>query len=114
MTKLLQRLHDELVRRQYTTTTRESYLRIVQAFRRHVGRRLDRIGPDDLRHYQVFLLEERKLERRETPPMNANDYTLHSRGIFQPMPGWTPNYEFLLAQIRATETANARGVRASS
>ena len=28
MTKLLQRLHDELVRRHYATTTRESYLRI--------------------------------------------------------------------------------------
>ena len=34
MTKLLQRLHDELVRRHYGTTTRESYLRIVKAFHR--------------------------------------------------------------------------------
>jgi integrase/recombinase XerD len=61
VTKLLQRLHDELVRRHYATTTRESYLKIVKAFHRHTGRRLDRIGPDDLRRYQVFLLEERKL-----------------------------------------------------
>ena len=34
MTKLLQRLHDELVRRHYATTTRESYLRILNAFQR--------------------------------------------------------------------------------
>jgi integrase/recombinase XerD len=61
VTKLLQRLHDELVRRHYAITTRESYLKIVKAFHRHTGRRLDRIGPDDLRRYQVFLLEERKL-----------------------------------------------------
>ena len=61
MTKLLQRLHDELVRRHYATTTREGYLKIVTSFSRHAGRRLDRIGPDDLRRYQVFLLEERKL-----------------------------------------------------
>jgi site-specific recombinase XerD len=61
VTKLLQRLHDELVRRHYATTTRESYLKIVKAFHRHTGRRLDRIGPDDLRRYQVFLLEDRKL-----------------------------------------------------
>ena len=61
MTKLLQCLHDELVRRQYATTTRESYLKIVNAFQRHAGLRLDRVGPDDLRWYQVFLLEERKL-----------------------------------------------------
>ena len=61
MTALLQRLHDELVRRQYATTTRDSYLKIVNAFHRHTGQRLDRVGPDDLRRYQVFLLEERKL-----------------------------------------------------
>ena len=61
MTKLLQRRHDALVRRHYATTTRESYLKIVKACHRHTGRRLDRIGPDDLRRYQVFLLEERKL-----------------------------------------------------
>ena len=61
MTKLLQRLHDELVRRQYAATTRDSYLKIVNAFHRHAGQRLDRVGPDDLRRYQVFLLEERKL-----------------------------------------------------
>jgi integrase/recombinase XerD len=61
VTKLLQRLHDELVRRDYATTTRESYLRIVKAFHRRSGARLDRVGPDDLRRYQVYLLEERKL-----------------------------------------------------
>ena len=61
MTQLLQRLHDELVRRNYATTTRQGYLRIVKAFHRHTGHRLDRVGPDDLRRYQVYLLEERKL-----------------------------------------------------
>jgi len=61
VTQLLQRLHDELVRRNYATTTRESYLRSVTSFHRHAGRPLDRIGPDDLRRYQVYLLEERKL-----------------------------------------------------
>jgi hypothetical protein len=50
----------ELVRRDYATT-RDSYLRIVKAFHRRTGGRLDRIGPDDLRRYQVYLLEERKL-----------------------------------------------------
>ena len=61
MTKLLQRLHDELVRRHYAITTRESYLRIVKAFHRRSGGRLDRVGPDELRRYQIYLLEERKL-----------------------------------------------------
>jgi integrase/recombinase XerD len=61
VTPLLQRLHDELVRRHYATTTRESYLKILNAFHRHVGKRLDRVGPNDLRRYQVYLLEERRL-----------------------------------------------------
>ena len=61
MTKLLQRLHDELVRRHYATTTRESYLKILKAFHRYVGKRLDHVGPHDLRRYQVYLLEERRL-----------------------------------------------------
>jgi integrase/recombinase XerD len=61
VTKVLQRLHDELVRRHYATTTRESYLRILKAFHRHIGKRLDHVGPDDLRRYQVYLLEDRRL-----------------------------------------------------
>jgi integrase/recombinase XerD len=61
VTKSLQRLHDELVRRDYPTTTRESYLKILKAFHRHVGKRLDHVGPHDLRRYQVHLLEERRL-----------------------------------------------------
>ena len=61
MTQLQQQLHDELVRRNYAPTTRQSYLRIVHGFHRHAGRPLDQIDPDDLRRYQVYLLDERKL-----------------------------------------------------
>ena len=61
MTKLLQQLHDELVRRHYAASTTQSYLTIVEAFHRHVGTRLDRLGPDDLRRYQVYLFKDRKL-----------------------------------------------------
>jgi integrase-like protein len=61
VTILLQRLHDELVRRHYATTTRESYLKILKAFQRHIGKRLDHVGPNDLRRYQVYLLQDRRL-----------------------------------------------------
>ena len=44
MTKLLQCLRDELVRRDYAASTR-SYLQIVDAFRQHTGARLDRLTP---------------------------------------------------------------------
>lgn len=58
MTKLLQRLHDELVRRQYSPITVRSYIRIVEHFRRHTGGRLDRLGPDAIRQYHISLLKE--------------------------------------------------------
>ena len=58
MTKLLQRLHDELVRRQYSPITIRSYVRIVEHFRRQAGGRLDRLGPDAIRQYHLSLLRE--------------------------------------------------------
>lgn len=58
MTKLLQRLHDELVRRQYSPITIRSYVRIVEHFRRQAGGRLDRLGPDAIRQYHLSLLQE--------------------------------------------------------
>jgi integrase/recombinase XerD len=61
VTILLQRMREELVRRTYSETTIRSYLHAVEAFRQHVQKRLDHLGPDDLRRYQVYLLEDRKL-----------------------------------------------------
>jgi integrase/recombinase XerD len=61
VTKLLQCLRDELVRRDYAATTIRSYIQIVDAFRQHSGARLDRITPAQLRRYHLFLLEERHL-----------------------------------------------------
>jgi site-specific recombinase XerD len=58
VTKLLQRLHDELVRRQYSPITVRSYVRIVEHFRRHIGGRLDRLGPDAIRQYHISLPKE--------------------------------------------------------
>ena len=62
MTKLLQRMRDELVRRNYAATTIQTYLHALDTCRRqHPGRRLDRLGPRELRRYQAYLFEERKL-----------------------------------------------------
>ena len=49
------------MRREYAASTIDSYIKIVEAFRQHAGKRLDRIAPDDLRRYHLFLLEDRKL-----------------------------------------------------
>ncbi len=61
MTTLIQRMREELVRRNYAETTTRTYLQVIEDFRRYVQKRLDHLGPDDIRRYQVYLLEERKL-----------------------------------------------------
>src|SRR5262245_31155853 len=51
VTKLLQCLRDELVRRDYAATTIRSHVQIVDAFRQNTGARLNRITPAQLRRY---------------------------------------------------------------
>jgi site-specific recombinase XerD len=62
VTQLLQRLHEELVRRNYSASTHDCYIRAVRAFARYIRRPLDDVGSDDLRRYHAYLLEERRLQ----------------------------------------------------
>jgi len=71
VTKLLQCLRDELVRRDYAATTIRSYVQIVDAFRQHTGARLDRITPAQLRRYHLFLLEGRRLRSGQSSRRSA-------------------------------------------
>src|SRR5580704_14712005 len=57
----MERMREELVRRNYATTTIHSYLKAVEHFRAHVDAPLDEVGPDDLRGYHAHLLGTRKL-----------------------------------------------------
>ncbi len=57
----MERMREELVRRNYATTTIHSYLKAVEHFRSHVDTPIDKVGPDDLRRYHAYLLGTRKL-----------------------------------------------------
>ncbi len=61
MTTLIQRMREELVRRNYATTTIQSYLKAVEHFQEYIKAPLDQLGPDDIRSYHAHLLEDRKL-----------------------------------------------------
>ena len=61
MTTLIQRMREELVRRNYAATTIQSYLKAVEHFGEHVNTPLDQLGPDDIRSYHAYLLGDRKL-----------------------------------------------------
>jgi hypothetical protein len=58
----IQRMREELVRRNYTESTIRSYLHTIEDFRRYAQKRVGHLGPDNIRRYQVYLREERKLD----------------------------------------------------
>ena len=61
MTNLRKRMLEELQRRNYSEKTIRGYLRTVEQFAKHFGKSPDKLGPDELRSYQAYLLTERKL-----------------------------------------------------
>jgi site-specific recombinase XerD len=52
---------EELQRRNYSEITTRKYLQYVTAFARHFGKPPDQLGPNELRSYQAYLLQERKV-----------------------------------------------------
>jgi len=61
VTRLRQTMLEELQRRNYSRTTIKAYLHTVEVFAKHFHRPPDQLGPEHIRSYQVYLLEERKL-----------------------------------------------------
>jgi site-specific recombinase XerD len=59
MTPLRQRFLDDLRLRNYSPRTRKTYLEHVVRFARHFRRSPEHLGPDDIRAYQLYLLNER-------------------------------------------------------
>jgi Phage integrase, N-terminal SAM-like domain len=74
VTKLLQCLRDELVRRDYAPSTIRSYIQIVRTFHQQSGGRLERLTPAQRRRYHLYLLEERRLAIGTVVP---NEYSVH-------------------------------------
>jgi site-specific recombinase XerD len=51
---------EELQRRNYSQTTVTGYLKTVSDFAKYFRRPPDQLGPDEIRTYQLYLLNERK------------------------------------------------------
>ena len=52
---------EELQRRNYSGITTRNYLRVVADFAKYFGKSPDKLGPNELRTYQAYLLQDRKL-----------------------------------------------------
>lgn len=58
MTVLRQRMVDDMRLRNLSARTIEAYVAAVAKFAKHFGRSPDQLGPDDVRAYQLHLLEQ--------------------------------------------------------
>jgi integrase/recombinase XerD len=61
VTHLRRMMLEELQRRNYSAITTRNYLRVVTDFAKHFGKSPDKLGLNELRTYQAYLLRERKL-----------------------------------------------------
>ena len=61
MTPLKLRMIEDLQVRNLSTNTQTSYLEQVSRFARHFGKSPEELGPEDIRSYQVYLTNEKRL-----------------------------------------------------
>ena len=61
MTPLRQRMTEDMQVRNLALNTQVSYVREVSLFARYFHKSPERLGPEDIRAYQVYLTNEKKL-----------------------------------------------------
>ena len=77
MTQLREKMLKELERRNYAHRTAKTYLRIVRDFAQHFHQPPDRLGPEQIRQYQAFLFQSKKLS-----PATVSQYVSALRFLF--------------------------------
>lgn len=61
MTQLRKRMQEELQRRNYSESTIVCYLRQITDFAKHFGRSPAQLGPEEIKQFQLYLVQEKKV-----------------------------------------------------
>jgi site-specific recombinase XerD len=77
MTQLRQKMLEELQRRNYSHRTAKTYVRIIRDFARHFHQPPDKLGPEQIRQYQAYLFQTKKLS-----PSTVSQYVSALRFLF--------------------------------
>ena len=68
MTALKQRMLEDLRIRNYAPTTVTCYTRSVAEFAKHFNKSPEDLGPEEIRQWQLYLLNEKQVSPRHLPP----------------------------------------------
>ena len=77
MTQLRKQMLEELQRRNYSHRTAKTYVRIVREFAEHFHQSPDKLGPEQIRQYQAYLFQSKKLA-----PATVSQYVSALRFLF--------------------------------
>jgi integrase/recombinase XerD len=77
MTQLRQKMLEELQRRSYSHRTAKTYVRIIRDFAQHFHQPPDKLGPEQIRQYQAYLFQTKKLS-----PATVSQYVSALRFLF--------------------------------
>ena len=64
VTSLRQRVLDELQRRNYSPATTRGYILAIKQFADYFGKSPERLGGDEIRQFETYLLRDKKLAPR--------------------------------------------------
>ena len=77
MTQLREKMLEELQRRNYSHRTAKTYVRIISDFARHFHQPPDKLGPEQIRQFQAYLFQTKKLS-----PATVSQYVSALRFLF--------------------------------